>query len=739
MKTVLSVILAGAALSGALVFNRGAIAADDAAAAPVGDIIVTAQRRNESLVDVPMSITALDTKTLAQSGINNTSDLARVVPGVQMTFFGSFLQPAVRGITSTGANLGENSNVATYIDGIYQPQQIATLIDLPDVQQIEILKGPQGALYGQNSTGGAILINSMVPSFTNTGKLSASYGNYNDMQLRGYVSGPLSSTLAASISGSFQDHQGFRRQVVTGVRDMGLNSKVVRGKLLFKPSETASVTASGYYAKRKDSAMYAGFAINGNSIGHAPNLIGLLGPSFGPFFPVPATPDATKPSQFSASPDVFTQIESKGASLRGEFDVGAGTITSSSGYFKNKIIYLADIDGTTPNIGEARAEPLSGKFFVHDTNFASQQFGAVEFLAGFFYLKGNETFESNIFEGFTATVPPAARSRLFLVDSYAKVEKQIFAGYGEITVKPTEQLTLTAGGRYTSERQKVFSNNLNSVPQPAIRPYPGNPVTFSKFTPRVTARYEVTPDVNVYASWGKGFKSGVVNTTNFIIAPVKPETITSYEGGIKGRLGDMVRFNAAAFYYDYTNLQAVVFVPGQAYITQNAASARVKGLDFDLSADVTPELTLSAGAAFLDAKYKSFANAEALRPTGAGSVQFTTDLSGGRLLRAPKFSGNISAAYNVETSAGKFGAFASLYHTSSFGLEPSNRIRQKGYSTIDGEVSFAPSGVDGLRMVLWGKNLTNKAYLASSLTSTLADVGSYAAPRTFGIRAEFGF
>ena len=108
-------------------------------------------------------------------------------------------------------------------------------------------------------------------------------------------------------------------------------------------------------------------------------------------------------------------------------------------------------------------------------------------------------------------------------------------------------------------------------------------------------------------------------------------------------------------------------------------------------------------------------------------------------MRAPKFSGNVSANYSVETDAGKIGAYASVYHTSSFGMEPSNRIRQKGYTTIDGEISFAPSGIDGLRMVLWGKNLTNKAYLASSLTSTLADVGSYAAPRTYGVRAEFGF
>ncbi len=738
-----TMILCGSALVGSMTFAGVAFAGtapvDEQPAMTDGEIIVTAQRRNESLTDVPMSIVAIDAQALAQSGIANTSDLARVVPGVAMTFFGSFLQPSVRGITSTGANLGENSNVAMYVDGIYQPQQIATLIDLPDVQQIEVLKGPQGALYGQNATGGAILVNSMAPSFTPTGKLSTSYGNYNEVQLRGYVSGPLSNTVAVSVSGSYQDHDGYRRHVVTGQRDFGLNAKVVRGKLLFKPSDNASITASAYYAKRKDSAMYAGFAINGNTIGHAPDLTGLFGPAAGPFFPVPASPDATRPGEFSAAPDVFTQIESKGGSLRGEFDVGAGTITSTSGLFKNNIVYRADVDGSAVNIGEARAEPLTGKYFVHDTNFASREFGPVTFLVGAFFLDGNETFEQNIFDIFAPNLPPAAKFSLGGTNAYGRVEKQIVAGYGELTVKATEQFTLTAGGRYTRERQKTFSDLLNNVPQPAIVGYPGNPVTFSKFTPRITARYEVTPDVNVFASWGKGFKSGVVNTTDFTLDPVKPETITSYEVGVKGRIANAVRFNLAAFHYDYTNLQAVVFVPGRAYITQNAASARVKGVDFDLSVNVTPELTLSGGGAFLDANYVSFANAQAFLPTGQGNLQITTDLSGSPLLRAPKFSGNASANYQRETAAGKIGAFASLYHTSSFGMEPSNRIRQKGYTTLDAEFSFAPSAINGLRLVLWGKNLTDKAYLASTLTSTLGDVGSYAAPQTYGVRAEFAF
>lgn len=733
-----SIILGGTALVSCLAIT-GTAFADEQASPAEGEIIVTAQRRSENLTDVPMSIVAIDAQTLAKSGIANTSDLARVVPGVAMTFFGSFLQPAVRGITSTGANLGENSNVAMYIDGIYQPQQIATLIDLPDVQQIEVLKGPQGALYGQNATGGAILINSLTPSFTPTGKLSTSYGNYNDVQVRGYVSGPISSTLAASISGSYQDHDGFRRHVVTGQRDFGLNAKVVRGKLLFKPSDRVSITASGYYAKRKDSAMYAGFALKGNSIGHAPDLTGLFGPAAGPFFPIPASPDATRPEQFSASPDVFTQIESKGGSLRGEFDVGAGTITSTSGLFKNEIVYLADVDGTAVNIGESRAEPLTGKYLVHDTNFASREFGPVTFLLGAFFLDGNETFEQNIFEIFSPNIPPAQKISLGGTNAYSRVEKQIVAGYGEVTLKASEQLTLTAGGRYTRERQKTFSDLLSNVPQPAVVPYPGNPVTFSKFTPRITARYEVTPDVSVFASWGKGFKSGVVNTTDFTLAPVKPETITAYEAGVKGRIAGSLRFNVAAFYYDYTNLQAVVFVPGKAYITQNAASARVKGVDFDLSFNVTPELTLSGGGAFLDANYVDFANAQAFLPTGQGNLQITTDLSGSPLLRAPKFSGNASANYERETDVGKFGAFASVYHTSSFGMEPSNRIRQKAYTTIDAELSFAPSAIEGLRLVLWGKNLTDEAYLASALSSTLGDVGSYAAPQTYGVRAEFAF
>ncbi|HEX7819537.1 MAG TPA: TonB-dependent receptor [Sphingobium sp.] len=653
------------------------------------------------------------------------------------------MQPAVRGITSTGANLGENSNVAMYVDGVYQPQQIATLIDLPDIQQVEVLKGPQGALYGQNATGGAILVTSMAPSFTTRGTVSASYGAYNDVSLRGYVTGPLSNTIAASISGGYQNRDGFRRHVITNQRDLGLDSTVIRGKLLFQPSTDAKITLTGYYSDRRDSASYAGFAIGGNSIGYAANLAALGLPGI----PVPASPQIKDASQFATDPNVFTHIRSYGGNVRGEFDVGAGTVNTVTSYSENKTNYRNDADYSAVNVGASTANFLTSNYFIQDLNFISKKFGSVSFLVGGFYLSGSEAFTNNDFDLLLPSVPPAPTTVLFKASSQnARVDKEILAGYGEITLQATDQLFLTAGGRYTREKQRAFSDRAIFTPGgaatkvPSLVEYPGGAVTFSKFTPRITARYEITSRSNVYASWGRGFKSGIVNTTDYTLDPVKPETIDAYEIGYKGTPVPGVRFNIAAFLYDYKNLQSVVFVPGNAYITQNAATARIKGVDFDLSWSVTPSLTLAGSASFLDGKYLNFPGAANYIPTGTGHIPSTIDLSGHRMLRSPQFSGNISANYEIETSFGRFAAFGSVFHTSSYGMEPTGRLRQNAYTTADAEISLAPAAFDGMRFVLWGKNLTNKAYLASALVAGgFADGGSYADPRTYGVRAEFKF
>jgi len=698
------------------------------------EVVVTAQRRSEAVQDVPASITVLSAESLQSAGVANTTDLAKMVPGMTMNSYGGFLQPSIRGITSTGANLGENSNVAMYIDGVYQPQQIAGLIDLPDVQQVEVLKGPQGALYGQNATGGAILISTKAPSFEPKGRISTSYGNYNDKALQAYATGPIIGPVAASIAGGYEDHDGYRTQVVTGQHDDGLHSKVIRGKVLVEFSEKANVEVSAYHSDRKDSSNYAGFAINDNALAYAV---------------VPSAPRPQHADQFSTDPDVFTQIKSDGVGVHASIETSYGVVKSISSYSENTITYLSDADYTAVNFFTLTTDPLKARYVTQDLNFASEKFGMTSFLVGVFYLNGKEAFRENNFDTFLVpSLPPASKSATaHLSNQNARVEKEIMAGYAEVSIQPTDLLTLTFGGRYTHEEQHTFSDFSIFTPGggqqklPQQEEYPGDPATFSKFTPRITAKYEVTPTSNIYASWGKGFKSGVVNTSDFTLDPVNPEVVTAYEVGYKGMPLDTLQINIAAFYYDYEDMQAVVYQPPTAYFTQNAATASIKGIDVDLLWAATDDLRFQASVSFLDATYDDFKNAVNFVPNGFGHNPPTTiDLSGKRILRSPEYSGNIAAIYERPTDIGQVGANVSVYFSDSYGMEQTGRIQQDAYHTVSAELSLKPEGLNGLRVALWGKNLTDEAYYQSALViGGIVDGASYAAPRTFGVSAQYEF
>jgi iron complex outermembrane receptor protein len=696
----------------------------------VGEVVVTAQRRAERLKDVPMSITALSAEALQRAGVNSTQDLARVTPSVTMPLYGAFLQPSVRGVSSAGANLGDSSNVALYIDGVYQPQQIASLVDLPDVQQVEVLKGPQGALYGQNATGGAILVTSRSPSFAPSGDLSASYGNYNATDLRAFVTGPLlGDKIAGSLAAGFQQRDGFRHQVITGQRDFGLNSKVARAKVLVEPVNWAKVTVTGYYSDRKDSAPYAGIALNGNSAGYA-------------IFST--APRATSPNQFTTDPDVFTRNESYGASLVGQFEVGEGVLKTTTSLSRNKTTYLADIEYSPANLARYLTPDLKAHYFMQDANYVSKKlFDRLVILAGAFYLDGEDVFNPSTTLITVPTLVPAPYSPILLPGSaqqFGTLGKKVWAVYGDLTFDVTDKLVVTAGGRYTEETQRAKSGNFQypTLPFPGgILDDPAGPQTWSKFTPRVTVRYALTSASNVYATWGKGFKSGVINTLDF--SSVNPERITSYEIGYKGRPLANLTVNVAAFFYNYKDLQVAVADP-PAYFTQNAASARLKGVDMDAAWAVTPELTISGSLSYLDAKYRSFPDATLFLPNGFGGNNVAAvDVSGQRMARAPKWTANLAANYGHDMELGRLTAYGSIYYNDGSAFEPSNRLKTGTYTTLDTEIGFEPVRVPGLRLVAWGRNLTNKAYLASFLETQLADGVSYAPPRTYGVRAEYKF
>ena len=444
-----------------------ATSSGEAGAVQGGDIIVTAQRRSERLRDVPLSITAISAETLSKAGISNTTDISRVTPGVTMLFYGSFLLPSIRGVSSNGSGVGDSSNVAIYIDGVYQSQEQSQLADLPDVQSVQVLKGPQGTLYGQNAAGGAIIIDTIKPSFKWQGKLSASYGTYNDKNIGGYVSGPITSTLAFALAGNLHDHDGYNRDLLRGGHDKGLRSDQIRGKLLWQPSPNTSFTVAAYKVKRDDSGAYAGEPLNGNSIG---KLYATLPCDFGgygahsanPGNPCSATvlpPFATKPHQFAQNVAPTMNIDSWGVSLVGKIGVGDfGSINTVTSYKGSTIFNQGDVDETPVVTGDFQFR-VKEHDFIQEANFVSNKFSGFTFTAGAFFLDKVERYAPQLFNARFSFLPgatPAVYPDLPAPFPYgpsndvAKAHKKSYAVYAEINYDITDQLTLTAAGRYTT-------------------------------------------------------------------------------------------------------------------------------------------------------------------------------------------------------------------------------------------------------------------------------------------------
>lgn len=753
---VLNKLAYGVSLLG-MVMAGPALAADEEQPAEAevtgGDIVVTAQRREELQRDVPMSITALGQETLTKAGITNTTDIGRVAPGVALPFYGAFILPSIRGISSNGSGIGDNPNVAIYLDGVYQASHSGLNLDLPDVKSIQVLKGPQGTLYGQNAAGGAIIIDTVAPSFTSSGRVTASYGNFDDKSVTGYVTGPLSETVAAQFAGSYRDRQGVNKDLVRGGHDNGLRAHSIRGKLLWEPSDTVSVKLQGFYASHKDTGVYSNGAIDGNSTGVA---LSQLPCEFGGFACL-NLPVADKPHTFAMNIEPDSQTETFGFNGQLNIDVpGVGTIQTVTAYNDSKAFHFNDSDGSPINIVDFYLH-ISEHDFIQEINFSSEKFGAVTINAGVFYLNKTESYDpyyADIGVAPYSVFPDGFSPGSFVFGSMSTYKKKSYAGYVEANIDITDELMLTAGGRYSYEKAIAYESPIFG-PIPAAPPFPEPRVdprgsfTFDKFTPRIVLRYKPDEDNTVYASYSQGFKSGYIDTSNInnngcfvaecINPPVKPETVTAYEIGYKGRIAGVLDLNLAAFHYLYEDIQIFSFSPPNNSYYQNAASAKINGFEFGLSARAAEGLTLSLNGAYLDAKYKSFPEAIVFVPNGFGNSQSVIDASGNPLMRTPKWSINGSLDYQADTDAGTFGIFVSPSYNSGMTFDVGNRVRQGEYALLDAELSFEPSALQGLRIVAWGKNLTDHDYLQSVLQTELGDGGSYGDPRTYGVRLEYRF
>lgn len=671
------------------------------------EIIVTAQRREQRLQDVPIAVSAVSGEALTSRGVTNLLGLTPSVPGLQVAVTGAATSIYLRGIGENGGAPENEASVATYIDGVYIASNSATFNALNNIQRIEVLKGPQGTLFGRNATGGVIQIVTKDPSQTPSAMLTAGYGNYDTVSSTFYGTTPLTSNLAIDLAASYRNQMdGFGRNVTRNTETNKSRDFVIRSKILWTPGDRTEVRLAGDYAD--------GFSSRGDYV-FTPGNSGFDG--------VPSAGGFDTRGSFPA----FTTRQGGGGSVRIDHDLDAVKFTSISAYRVLNSKYQADYDATPLDI-------VFGYFPARQHNF-SQEFqissssgSAIEWLVGAFYF--NNSVRRGSEAGGLAYFP------LTIVSSNTRQRTESLAGYAQATATLIDKLKLTGGFRFTSERQK-FDGTTQIDNGPVITLAPAKQ-GYDKPTWRLALDYAFADAIHGYVSYNRGVKSGGFNLSTF--STYNPETLDAYEVGLKSELLDRrLRLNIAAFQYDYRDIQLTVInaTNGLAEFT-NAAKARIRGVEADLQAMPVENLTISAAASYLHGKYLSFPNAPNYSGNGPSTAPPVIDASGRSTIYTPKFTGNVGFNYVIPSDSGEFTLTSNLYYNDGFWFGADQHFRQPSHFLLTASVGWtSPNERLGLRV--WGANLANEKYYASGSPSFLGNLANRADPRTYGVTGTLKF
>jgi iron complex outermembrane receptor protein len=672
------------------------------------EIIVTAQRRSERLTDVPISITTIDPQRMVSAGATSATDLDRITPGLVYATQASHAQPNIRGVGSQLTGPGADNNVAVYVDGVYQAAQSSLIMEFNNVERIEVLKGPQGTLFGRNATGGAITIRTLVPSFDPEARLALSYGRFDDWRVNAYVNLPIvDDVLAVNVAGLFRDEGGYIRNLAYDETVPGVKARAVNGKILIQPTSNFRIILNGLYSNRRDD----------KNEGLAPYLAPTPAYLSNPQFELPG------PREINQNERPRWRTELYSLSARTELDLDVGTVSTITGYNNYKGDLGFDND-QSPLVGSFSALFDYSRMFSQELNFASRDFGAVNFVAGLFYYHDKSGRDQPI---------SATQGGVPFLRTVSSVETDAWAAYAEANIDITDRLHAIAGLRYSEEKKHALGRRtIGTGPIIDARD------NWSSLTPRFALRYDLTPYSNIYASYSRGFKSGVFNPAGLQTTSVDPENINAYEIGYKsGRRG--FRFNAAAFYYDYTDLQVQSQLNAESLVFQNAASATIYGADIDFSFNLTEEFTIAGGVAYTHGRYDEFPGAlTTVRDPVTQLVSVTyVDQSGATTVRTPEWNGNISATYRRQMGPGTFGATSTLSYMDSYFVSADNRVPVPSSWQLSGELSWTTAD-ERYRFALWGKNLLDDDRLLWLTVGSL-DLAIYDSPRTYGVSVSVNF
>jgi iron complex outermembrane receptor protein len=693
--------------------GRGAQAVEEAPAAngELQEIVITAQRRSERLQDVPISITSVTGAALEQKGIIDVAQLPQAIPSLRIDYAGNTVQPSIRGVGSQVAGPGFVSNVGVYVDGYYIPSPGATDINLVDISRVNVLKGPQGTLFGYNATGGAIQITTPTPEQETSGFARVGYGSHNDVNAAFFATTGITPMLAFNIAGSFDRGDGYITNIVTQDHKAGeYHTWSVRPKLLFTPTDNMSFLLVYAHSYNDD-------PWTNNSIARDKQTIGTI---------VPGNIIATDRSQVSNNAPNYVHLTSDSATLTSGFKFDFADLTSYTGWRRDLVSQGLEYDDTPANIYAAQWT-IPDTTFTQEFDLASKSGGPLQWVVGAFYMDLKDVYHYNT----SSAVSPSGTGAPFNPLFTSTNDTKSAAAFGDVTYQVTDKVFLTAGGRYSHDESCL---SFDLYPVPLI----GNGcTTFTNFSPRAVARYQIDSQSSVYGSFTEGYKSGTLPGSSFSFTPVEPEKIHAFEVGYK-IANSAVQFNTAAFYYNYKDIQITAYGANGVSTTRNAAAAHIYGLDGDLTWDVTTDFALNVSGAYTHARYANFPNAIGFRqdlvpasPTFGQFGAFNINADGLFVQRTPDFAGSVGGSYGFSVGGGRLVLNANLFYTSKFYFDSVEQLPQGAYSLLNLRGTWTDR-TGRYAVSLFGTNVTDKKYFAQNFTDTFASRAVYGPPALVG-------
>jgi iron complex outermembrane receptor protein len=732
------------------------LAQEDAVAASEGvleEVIVTARKREESLQNVPISISAFDQSFIDSSFTREMKDFDKFAPNVElgrMQFGASAMTASIRGVSFADLERTYEPAVGVSVDGVFLANNTGAMIDAIDIASVEILRGPQGTLYGRNTIGGTINVWRTRPTGEFGGRVTGVYGSYDRTDIKGLLNVPLvKDTLAMKVAGYFLNGDSHTENVLTGEQDDGVDKTAFTAAFLWTPSDNFEALFT--YDYMDDDSTYAGL-VNLTENGGIPGygLVCLLGECSDVSWGVSIangfeTSYTETPFQALMRADTFN--------LTMTWDVGQYTVKSITGYSDGDDTLDAEVTGANdgsilgvpgvygPAIYFNRSQTFTQ--FSQEFNIASHYDGRFNFVAGMYYLDSEYDMVSHA--EFGVVVP---------IDADSGQDLTAVALYAEATIDLTDATRLIIGARYTDEEKELYRIHIANGWQ---CPDPNSPHescrnpkdSWDDVTPRIILDHHFSDDVMGYASFSTGFRSGgwdarASQPSN--IGPYDPETVESWEIGIRTMLANnSVRLNASAFTTKYKDKQEeVVDADGLTTSTQitNAAEATINGLEVELNAYVTDALEIRAALGLLDSKYDEFTE---LNPE-TGEFE---DVRAQRNLRyAPDYTFTVGGLYTFELSTGRLVFGANVKATDNFTTSPKidplglNRDIIDDWTTLDLSVTYQLDMANGnlFSVALFGDNVTNRdRRLSRTLDAPNYWFGSQEPGRIWSVTAAYEF